>query len=444
MGRRSCRPNVHFQPGKEADMSLSFPSTLKDGQCVLVPVDVKQNKSHPPSVHCAPVAAAEVTDDRVLICKTTAADGTARMSFRFASELGGIFGAGVSDDYRKWHNEPANSFFSFMKPFAMAIAKSGSPDTFSRYRFELTGESLYLTSPLAPDAQFSVDDVECVQRAVASALGCWGYSSEQPDLIGFANTVYSTKLSGSGTLLPNEDRIARLIGRELSPRDSQALTIPPDIHDVPLSTSPLMPLEANLFNFPTPQTVRLDVKANDYHPPNVNFAPIRSQVVTNDEASIWTRPNADICVRFKSEVGGVLGALADRRQETFSSYDLCIIPDQAIVYAEAADGLQYRVDLVDRAALAIASALGTLGYTRKDFGLKHLADHIYADRARLTTMGIELPQRDKLANQTLNSQPLPTDAFALHSEMVGDFCRWDSPSFSLFRCIGVSTSMTGL
>ncbi len=403
-------------------MAIQFPSTLKDGQCVLVPVDVKQNKSYPPSVHCAPIDAAKVLDDRALICRNTTADGKAHVTVRFASELGGPFGAGVSEDYQHWHNAPAGSFAAIFKPIGLLMAKFAEPDTFSQYAFEVSDDGQISVNTAAN--HYAVDNRECAMRAIAGAFACWGYGVEDASLVQFGGQFYASDTRTDGVALPNEDRIDAQKGDVLSRRTVSAavpttplIPLAADIATRPLGLLPISKFSGNPHFLGAMETVNLDVKANYVMPFNINFAPINAKVVTNDVAQLdWmTDPKAVIgsdeppfiCVRLKSEVGGPLGAVVandPKDKEGLSPYQLCVNDDKQ-VYAQKKVGdkdQKFKVDSIERAAFAIASVLGAYAYNNANMNIsmKRFADQLYANRSQLTTAGEALPKQDQLANQT--------------------------------------------
>lgn len=411
-------------------MALSFPQQLKPGQCVLVPVDVKQNKNHPPSVHCAPIAAAQVLDDRALICRDTTSDGKARVTVRFASEVGGPFGAGVSENYRYWHDVPAGSFMAIFKPIGMLAAKLVDPDAFSPYSFIAT-EDGQLSLRTAQSQIYAVDNLECARRAVAGAFSCWGFGVEDEALMKFGEQFYTSPSMTLGGGLPTPDCIAAQMGEMIPKRIANAevprgSTIPlaADMTARPVGVPPLR-FFANPNFTGGSEGVVLDVKLNEVMPFSINFAPINAKVVTNDWARLTYHFGTEICVNFQSEAGGPLGGIVTNNQEGASQYHLCIDGKNAVyakkngAFGSDNDGHRYKVDSIERAAFAIASVIGAHAYANDSFFAKRYADALYAARSQLTTAGEELPVQDQLANQTKTAY-VPNDYHAAQSEMSMD------------------------
>lgn len=426
-------------------MAVQFPpNRLKSGECIIVPVDVKQNKNFLPSVNCAPIDAAAVTDDRATICRKTSDSGEDLYSVHFKSELAGPFGAGVSKDYINWNSERS----WFMMPYkvvGMMSAKWTAPDAYSKYEFQLTPETLSLSGGYAVDAP------ERAKLAVASAFACWGYHAEDAGLIQFANTLNAAELKTSGNPLPPTDCIDYQKGNALAPRDVAALEVQPDYTLVPelgapvaqtTALPPLPQMEASL-------NVPLDVKANDLFPANINFAPLNARVMTNDRALLWSSAS-ELCAQFKSEAGGPLGGLGLARNlpktaagaEQFSPYALCVNSARQVYARGVQDNKQYKVDMPDRAVLFLASTVGAAAYADRNFNLKHVADDLYAARASMTTVGDELPAEDRLQAQTKIGYS-SGDVYAIHSEWVADYCR-EGANYSMWRCIGVSMGTPGM
>ncbi len=441
-------------------MSLQLPNKLRPGECVAVPVDVNQHQSYPPTVTCAPIDAASVTDDRATICRGVTEDGKDKYSIHFKSELGGPFGAGVSREYISWNRGTAG-FWAPFKPFGLALAKLVHPEAYSRYIFEVTPDSIALgrrkSAATTSSEIYGVDDLDRAALAVASTLACWGYHAEDAELLQFANTLFSTKLATPGLPLPTRDRIDRQKGDDLPLRDYAALAVQPDYSSVPV-VGVATDAKAAMFivpNISPAATAAVDVKANDLFPANLNFAPLNANVVTNDLAMLWSGDNT-LCARFRSEAGGPLGGLDVARRlstvaeakalaastEQFSPYALCINLGRQIFARRLSDGSQHKVDLPDRAVLFLAGALAAVAYSKRDFNLKHVADGMYAARGTMTTVGGDLPSQDRLQIQTRSAlKGYANSHVEAVSDMVNDYCRKSSSDHNIFKCIGTGMDM---
>lgn len=439
-------------------MSLPLPDKLNPGQCVTVPVDIQQHKDYPPTVLCAPVDAAAVTDDRATICRGTTQDGKDMYSVHFKSELAGPFGAGVSRDYVSWSNEK-NWFLSPFKVIGMMRAKLAAPESYSRYAFQVTPDTISLVDRASPASKppvtYAVDSLDRAALAVSSAFACWGYHAEDTELLRFANTLNATKLAIPGIPLPTRDRIDQQKGEYPAQRDFTALAHQPIFNDIPLvggvDVGPTFPL---LPKIDKPIIVAVDVKANDLFPANLNFAPLNADVVTNDRALLWSpgqwSDEDKLCARFKSEAGGPLGGLGvaqnlpdvDANKEEYSPYALCINSARQVYALGVSGNRRFKVDLPDRATLFLAGALGALAYSRSDFNLKHTADALYAARTSITSVGDELPAQDRLQAQT-KGVIASNNYYLEHAEMLADLCRPSSPNYSTWKCIGAGMDVPG-